>query len=132
MSLSDPLADMFTRIRNAVKAKKKEVNIPSSRIKVEIAKILKEEGFIKNFKVVDDNKQGILNIILKYSEDNQSVLSDIKRISRPGCRIFCTKDSIPKILDGLGLVVISTSKGISTGKKCEELGIGGEVICCIW
>lgn len=132
MSLTDPLADMLTRIRNAIRVKKKEINIPSSRMKVEIAKILKEEGFIKNFKVIDDNKQGILNISLKYTDDNQSVISGVRRVSKPGCRIFCTRDSIPKIMDGLGIVIISTSKGIATGKKCEELGVGGEVICSIW
>ncbi len=132
MSLVDPISDMLTRVRNAAKAKKKEVNIPSSRMKVEIAKILKEEGYIKNFKVIDDNKQGILNIILKYAEDSQSIISGLRRISKPGCRIFCTKDSIPKVLDGLGIVIISSSKGIATGKRCDELGVGGEVICSIW
>jgi small subunit ribosomal protein S8 len=132
MSLTDPVADMLTRIRNAVSIKKKEINVPSSRIKVEIAKILKEEGFIKNFKVIDDNKQGVLNINLKYTDENQSVVSGVRRVSKPGCRIFCTKDSIPKIMNGLGIVIVSTSKGIATGKKCEELGVGGEVICYIW
>jgi small subunit ribosomal protein S8 len=132
MSLVDPISDMLTRVRNAAKAKKKEVNIPSSRMKVEIAKILKEEGYIKNFKVIDDNKQGILNITLKYAEDSQSIISGLRRISKPGCRIFCTKDSIPKVLDGLGIVIISSSKGIATGKRCDELGVGGEVICSIW
>lgn len=132
MSSVDPIADMLTRIRNAAKAKKKEVNIPSSRMKVELAKLLKEEGFIRNFKVIDDNKQGILNIALKYTEDNLSVISGLRRVSKPGCRIFCSKDSVPKILDGLGVVIISSSKGIATGKRCEELGVGGEVICSIW
>ena len=132
MSIVDPISDMLTRIRNAAKAKKKEVNIPSSRLKVELAKLLKEEGFIRNFKVIDDNKQGILNIALKYTEDNLSVISGLRRVSKPGCRIFCTKESIPKILNGLGVVIISSSKGIATGKKCEELGVGGEVICSIW
>ena len=132
MSIVDPIADMLTRIRNAAKAKKKEVNIPSSRMKVEIAKILKEEGYVKNFKVIDDNKQGILNVTLKYAEDNQSIITGLRRISKPGCRIFCTRDSVPKVLDGLGVVIVSSSKGIATGKKCEELGVGGEVICSIW
>ncbi len=132
MSLSDPIADMLARIRNGAKAKKREVNIPSSRLKVELAKLLKEEGYIRNFKVIDDNKQGILNIALKYTEDNQSVISGLRRISRPGCRIFCTKDSIPKILNGLGVVIISSSKGMATGKRCEELGVGGEVVCSVW
>jgi len=132
MSQTDPIADLLTRIRNAARIRKKEVTIPSSRLKVELAKILKEEGYIRNFKVVDDNKQGILNIALKYTDDNQSVISGLRRISRPGCRLFCTRDSIPKVLDGLGIAIVSTSRGILTGKKCEDLGVGGEILCCIW
>jgi small subunit ribosomal protein S8 len=128
----DSISDLLTRIRNGVKTKKKEVNIPSSRIMVEIVKILKEEGYIKNFKVIDDSKQGVLNVALKYGEDGKSVISDLRRISKPGCRIFCTKDSVPKALDGLGLVIVSTSKGVLSGRKCEELGAGGEVLCSIW
>jgi len=132
MSQTDPIADLLTRIRNAARIRKKEVTIPSSRLKVELAKILKEEGYIRNFKVVDDNKQGILNIALKYTDDNQSVISGLRRISRPGCRLFCTRDSIPKVLDGLGIAIVSTSRGILTGKKCEDLGVGGEILCYIW
>jgi len=132
MSLSDPIADMLTRIRNAVQMKKKDVSLPASRIKVEIAKILKEEGYIKNFKVIDDNKQGVLILILKYTEDNESVISGLRRISRPGCRIYCDKDNIPQVLDGLGIAIISTSQGIATGKRCRELGVGGEVLCYVW
>jgi len=132
MSLTDPIADMLTRMRNAIRAKKKEVNIPSSRLKVEIARILKEEGYIRSYKVIEDNKQGILNITLKYTDDNQSAITGLRRISKPGCRIYCTKDTVPKVLDGLGVVIISTSKGILTGKQCEELGLGGEVLCEIW
>lgn len=132
MSVTDPIADMLTCLRNAIMAKKKEVIFPSSRIKVEIAKILKEEGFIKNFKVIDDNKQGLLQIWLKYTEDNQSVISGLERVSRPGCRIYCTKETLPRVMDGLGIAIISTSKGILTDNKCRELGIGGEIICKIW
>lgn len=132
MSLTDPIADMLTRINNAIKVKKKEMSIPSSRIKVEIAKILKEEGYIRNFKVIDDNKQGILNLALKYTEDRKSVITGVRRVSKPGCRIYCRQDAIPRVLDGLGITIISTSKGIVAGKKCEELGIGGEVLCYIW
>lgn len=132
MSLTDPIADMLTRIRNAIKVKKREVNIPSSRMKVEIAKILKEEGYIKNFKVIDDNKQGILNVALSYSNNDEGIISGLQRVSRPGCRIYCKGDSIPKVLGGLGIVILSTSKGILVGKKCEELAVGGEVLCRIW
>jgi small subunit ribosomal protein S8 len=128
----DSLSDLLTRIRNGAKSKKREVNIPSFRLGIEVVKILKEEGYIKNYKVIDDKKQGILNVTLKYTEDNRSVISGIKRVSTPGCRIYCTRDSVPKALDGLGLVVVSTSRGVMTGKACEEQGAGGEVLCSIW
>jgi small subunit ribosomal protein S8 len=128
----DSIADFLTRIRNGITTKKKEVNVPSSRLKVEVAKILKEEGYIKNFKVIDDSKQGVLNVSLKYGEDGASVISGLKRVSKPGCRVYCTRDSVPKVLDGLGLVIVSTSKGVLSGRKCEELGAGGEVLCSVW
>ncbi len=128
----DPIADLLTRLRNAAKSKKREVNIPASRMKAEIVKILKEEGYIRNFKVIEDGKQGLINVTLKYAEDGTSVISGLRRISKPGCRIFCGGDSVPKVLDGLGLVIVSTSKGVMTGRKCEELGAGGEVLCSIW
>ncbi len=132
MSLTDPIADLLTRIRNAVQAKKSELSLPSSRMKVEIVKILKEEGYIRNFKVIDDSKQGILNISLKLNQEGKSVLSGLKRISKPGCRIYCKSDSVPKVLDGLGIAIVSTSRGILTGRQCEEFGVGGEVLCSIW
>jgi small subunit ribosomal protein S8 len=132
MSLTDPIADMLTRIRNSANANKKDVSIPSSRMKVEIAKVLKDEGYIKNYRMTGDKKQGILNITLKYTDDRQSVITGLRRASRPGCRIYCKADSIPKILGGMGIVILSTSNGIATGKKCEELGVGGEVLCYIW
>jgi small subunit ribosomal protein S8 len=132
MSQTDPIADMLTRIRNAALIKRREVMIPSSKLKTEIAKILKEEGYIRNFKVIDDNKQGILSLSLKYSDDNTSVISGIRRISRPGRRLYCTRESIPKVLDGLGTAVISTSKGMMTDKRCADLGLGGEILCYIW
>jgi len=132
MTLTDPIADFLTRIKNAVAVKKKEVSIPSSRLKVEIAKVLKEEGYIKNYRVIDDKKQGILSITLKYTENRQSVITGLKRASRPGCRVYCKTDSIPKVLNGLGIVILSTSQGIATGKKCEELGLGGEILCYVW
>jgi small subunit ribosomal protein S8 len=128
----DSISDLLTRIRNGVKTKKKEVNAPSSRLLVEIVKILKEEGYIKNFRVIDDSKQGVLNVTLKYGEGGKSVISGLRRVSKPGCRIFCTRDTVPKVLDGLGLVIVSTSKGVLAGRKCEELGAGGEVLCSIW
>ena len=132
MSLTDPIADMLTRIRNALLVKKKDVTMPSSRLKVEVAKILKEEGYIKNFKVIDDNKQGSLIITLKYTENSRSVITGLQKISKPGCRIYCKRDVIPKVLDGLGIAIVSTSQGLVSGKKCEERGVGGEVLCYIW
>ncbi|HMA54647.1 MAG TPA: 30S ribosomal protein S8, partial [Acidobacteriota bacterium] len=121
----DSLSDLLTRIRNGVKSKKREVNMPSFRLGIEVVKILKEEGYIKNYKVLDDKKQGVLNVTLKYTEDNRSVISGLKRVSTPGCRIYCTRDSVPKVLDGLGLVIVSTSRGVMTGRACEDLGAGG-------
>ena len=132
MSVTDPIADMLTRMRNAALIKRKDVSMPSSKLKVEIAKILKEEGYIKNFKVVDADKQGILNINLKYTEANQSVITGLRRVSKPGCRIYCTKDLIPKVLDGLGIAIISTSKGMATGRTCEDQRVGGEVLGFVW
>jgi len=132
MSLTDPIADMLTRIRNAAKAKKREVNIPNARIKVEIAKILKDEGYIRSFKVVDDAKQGVLNIILKYADDNRSVISGLERVSRPGCRIYCGKDAIPRVYGGLGINILSTSRGLMTGRSAAREGLGGEILCNVW
>jgi small subunit ribosomal protein S8 len=128
----DSLSDLLTRIRNGVKSKKREINAPAFRLGIEVVKILKEEGYVKNYKVIDDKKQGILNVTLKYTEDNRSVISGLKRVSKPGCRIFCTQDAVPKVLDGLGLVVVSTSRGVMTGRSCEEQGAGGEVLCSVW
>lgn len=132
MTMTDPIADMLTRIRNAVMARKKQVEIPCSKMKLEIAKIMKNEGFIQNFKYVDDNKQGMLIITLKYDENKESAITGLERVSKPGRRVYCQKDSIPKVINGLGIAIISTSRGILTGKQCEELGVGGEVICYIW
>jgi small subunit ribosomal protein S8 len=128
----DSLSDLLTRIRNGVKSKKREVNMPSFRLGIEVVKILKDEGYVKNYKVIDDKKQGILNVTLKYTEENRSVISGLKRVSTPGCRIYCTRDSVPKVLDGLGLAVVSTSHGVMSGRACEDAGLGGEVLCSIW
>jgi small subunit ribosomal protein S8 len=128
----DSLSDLLTRIRNGVKSKKREVNMPSFRLGIEVVKILKDEGYVKNYKVIDDKKQGILNVTLKYTEENRSVISGLKRVSTPGCRIYCTRDSVPKVLDGLGLAIVSTSRGVLSGRACEDAGVGGEVLCSIW
>ena len=132
MSLTDPIADLLTRMRNASLIKRKDLSLPSSKLKIEITKILKDEGFIKNYKVSEDDKQGILNITLKYTDTNQSVITGTRRVSKPGCRIYCTRDAIPKVLDGLGVAIISTSRGMATGRKCAEWGVGGEVLCYFW
>lgn len=129
--LTDPIADMLTRIRNAVRIKADKVDIPISKIKLEIAKILKEEGFIKAYKIVKDRKQGTLRIIPKYV-DNQSVITGLKRVSKPGRRFYVGRDELPTVMGGLGIAILTTSKGIMTDKACRRDGIGGEVICYVW
>jgi small subunit ribosomal protein S8 len=130
--LTDPLADMLTRIRNAVMIKAEKVDIPASRIKLEIAKILKDEGFIRAYKILKDKKQGILRITLKYAPENEGVISGLKRISKPGRRVYVSKDSIPMVMGGVGISILSTSKGVLSGKTCRRENTGGEVLCYIW
>jgi small subunit ribosomal protein S8 len=130
--MTDPIADMLTRIRNANKAKFEKVEIPSSKIKVSIARILKEEGYIKNYSVVNDNKQGILQIAMKYEGKGGAIISEIKRVSKPSCRMYVDKDTIPMIRSGLGLAILSTSKGIMSDKEARRQQVGGEVICTFW
>jgi len=132
MTLSDPISDMLTRVRNSIIARKEEVEMPSSKIKVEIAKILKEEGYIINFRIISDNKQGILKLQLKYGPNGEKVINGLERVSRPSCRIYCKKDDIPQVIKGLGINILSTSTGIMTGEKARKLGVGGEIICNIW
>jgi len=132
MSMTDPLADMFTRIRNGSKAKFEKVDVPSSKTKREIAKILKEERFIKNFKVVtDENQHEMIRIFLKY-DANRKELIHIKRISRPGRRVYVRKDYVPSVMSGLGLSILSTPKGILTDKSARKANVGGEVLCYVW
>ena len=132
MSMTDPIADMFTRIRNGSKAKFEKVDIPSSKTKREIAKILKQEGFIKNFKVVaDDHQHEMIRIFLKYDASRKEVIH-LRRISRPGRRIYVGKDSIPSVTSGLGFSILSTSKGILTDKSARKADVGGEVLCYVW
>jgi small subunit ribosomal protein S8 len=134
MSLvSDPIADMLTRIRNACTAKLDFTNIPFSKIRSEIARILEEEGFIRSYEInKDENVQGNIKIYLKYNKDRESTISGLKRISKPGLRVYAGKEEIPEILGGMGIIVLSTSRGVMTGGKARESGIGGEVICSIW
>jgi small subunit ribosomal protein S8 len=131
MVMTDPIADMLTRIRNATIVRDKVVEIPSSKIKLEIVKILKEEGYIQDFEVNEDLKQGMVKVYLKYN-GKEKVISGLKRISKPGLKVYARKDEIPKVLGGLGIAVMSTSKGIMTDRKARTEGIGGEVICYVW
>ncbi len=132
MNITDPIADMLTRIRNAGTSKHKTVDIPASKMKVAIAKILFEEGYIKSFEEIKDETQGIIRVTLKYDEKGNKVIDGLKRISKPGLRVYASKDELPKVLNGLGIALISTSKGIMTDKKAREAGIGGEVLAYIW
>lgn len=132
MSVTDPLADMLTRIRNASSARHEKVDIPNSRLKEAIAKVLKDEGYIKNFKVlVDERKHGILRISLKYDANRRGFIN-LKRISKPSKRVYVGKDEIPSVLKGLGISILSTSKGILTDKEARRANVGGEVLCYIW
>ena len=130
--MTDPIADMLTRIRNASKAKHEKVDIPSSKLKVEIAKILKDEGFVKNVKLVKDRRQGVIRVYLKYTDEDLPVLQGLKRVSRPGCRVYAANDAIPKVMEGLGTTILSTPKGILTGKQAKKDNVGGEVLCQVW
>ncbi len=132
MNTTDPIADMLTRIRNANSSKFKTVDIPASNMKIAIAKTLLEEGYVKEVEEIKNETQGIIRITLKYDEKGNKVISGLKRISRPGLRIYASKDELPKVLNGLGIALISTSKGIVTDKKARELGVGGEVLAYVW
>ncbi|UCF79517.1 MAG: 30S ribosomal protein S8 [Candidatus Eiseniibacteriota bacterium] len=132
MSVTDPIADMLTCIRNACKARHKKVDVPSSRMKIELAKLLLREKYVNNFKTIDDRKQGVLRIYLKYDSEKKSIISGLKRVSTPGCRIYVDRDSIPRVLGGMGTAILSTSKGILTDKEARAQGVGGEVVCHVW
>jgi small subunit ribosomal protein S8 len=132
MSMTDPIADMLTRIRNGIMAKMQKVDIPSSNMKVSLANVLKTEGFIKNYKVIADQKQGILRVYLKYIDEKDSVINEIKRISKPGGRRYVKCDEIPSVKNGMGMAILSTSKGVVADKTAREAGVGGEIICTIW
>ena len=132
MNITDPIADMLTRIRNANNAKFKTVDVPASKMKKSIANVLLEEGYIKAFDEIDDGVQGILRISLKYDEKGNKVIAGLRRISKPGLRIYAGKDELPKVLNGLGIALISTSKGIMTDKNARSAGLGGEVLAYVW
>lgn len=132
-AVTDPVSDMLTRIRNGYIAKMDSVSIPYSKLKTEIARILDEEGYIRSYEIrKDENTGGLIKICLKYDKDKKSVITVLKRISKPGLRVYAQKDEIPRVLGGLGTVILSTSKGVLTGTGAKKLGVGGEVICSIW
>ncbi len=136
MSMTDPIADMLTRIRNAVRAGHEKVDIPASRLKVDIARILKDEGFINSYRIIKDGKQGIIRITLRYHTSKlhkkMPVLKDLKRVSKPGRRIYVSKDELPLVRGGLGIAIISTSKGVLTDTAARQIGVGGEIVCEVW
>lgn len=132
MSMSDPLADMLTRIRNANMVKHDTVEIPYSKLKAHVAENLKAEGYINGFDHIEDSKQGILKVDLKYTSDNTRVITGIKRVSKPGCRVYVQSSDIPKVMSGLGISILSTSKGVISDKEARKLGIGGELLCDVW
>lgn len=132
MVMTNPIADFLTRIRNANSVNHEKVEIPASKLKKTIAEILKDEGFIKDVEYIEDGKQGVLRLYLKYGANKQKVITGIKRISKPGLRVYAGKDEVPKVLGGLGIAIISTSHGVMTDKDARKQGLGGEVICYVW
>ena len=132
MTMTDPIADMLTRIRNANMVKHETVDVPASNMKKELARILLEEGFVRGYDVIEDGKQGIIRIQLKYGQAGERVISGLKRISKPGMRVYASKNEVPRVLNGLGISVISTSKGVITDKQARKENVGGEVICYVW
>ena len=132
MGMTDPIADMLTRIRNASKAKKKWVDVPASKLKKEVARILAEEHFIDRFKYIEDNKQGDLRLYLKYDDDEAPIIKGIRRVSKPGLRRYSRTDELPRVLNGLGVAIVTTSSGVMTDRDARKKGVGGEVICYVW
>ena len=132
MSLTDPVANYLTLIRNALRARHQKVDIPSSRLLSSVSQILKEEGYINNFKVMDEGSKTFLRIYLRYGPKGEKVISDLQRVSRPGCRIHVSKENIPLVLGGLGINILTTSKGLMSGSKARKSGLGGEVLCSVW
>lgn len=132
MTMTDPIADMLTRIRNAQRASHELVNIPSSKLKINVAKVLKSEGYIKNFRIISDGQHRFIRIFLKYDKDGVAVIEGIKRVSKPGCRVYAGKDEIPEVLNGYGINILSTSKGLMTDREAKRIGVGGEILCAVW
>ena len=132
MRLTDPVADMLARIRNAIRARHQKVDIPASRLKTEIARILKEEGYIANFKPADEEGQKVLRVYLKYGNNNEAAISRLQRVSSPGCRVYVGHNEIPRVLGGMGINILTTPRGVMTGREARKQGVGGEILCRIW
>lgn len=131
MALTDPIADMLTRIRNGIRARHQRVDMPNSRLKAEIARILKDEGYIANFKIVEEERKKVLRVFLRYDAEGESAISDLERISRPGRRVYVGTGEIPRVLGGLGVTILTTPRGVMTGKTARKAGVGGEVLCSV-
>ncbi len=132
MSLTDPVADFLARIRNAIGARHQKLDVPASKLKVEIARILKEEGYIANFKQVEEGGHKLIRVYLKYGTNNEAVITNLARVSRPGCRVYVGRNEIPRVLGGMGINILTTPKGVMTGRQARKEGVGGEVLCEIW
>lgn len=132
MVMTDPIADMLTRIRNANTVRHEKLDVPASKIKIEIADILKREGYIRDYEVIEDNKQGVLRIFLKYGPNDERVITGLKRISKPGLRVYAKADEVPKVLNGLGTAIVSTSKGVLSDKEARAQAVGGEILAYVW
>ena len=132
MSLTDPVADFLARIRNAIHAKHQKVDVPASKLKLEIARILKEEGYIANFKATEENGHKVVRVYLKYGADEEAAISNLARVSRPGCRVYVGRNEIPRVLGGMGINILTTPKGVMTGRQARKEGVGGEGLCEIW
>ncbi|MBZ5648482.1 MAG: 30S ribosomal protein S8 [Acidobacteriia bacterium] len=132
MSLTDPVADFLARIRNAIGARHQKLDVPASKLKLELARILKEEGYVANFKQVEEGGFKVLRVYLKYGANNEAVITNLARVSRPGCRVYVGRNEIPRVLGGLGINILTTPKGVMTGRQARKQGVGGEVLCEIW
>jgi small subunit ribosomal protein S8 len=132
MRLTDPVADMLARIRNAVSARHQKVDIPASKLKLEIARILKEEGYISNYKAAEEEGHKVLRIYLKYGSNNEATISTLTRVSRPGCRVYVRRTEIPRVLGGMGINILTTPRGVMTGRQARKQGVGGELLCEVW
>ncbi len=132
MNLTDPVADFLTRIRNSMRARHQKLDVPASKLKAEIARILKEEGYIANYKPTEENGMKVIRVYLKYTANNESIIRDLKRISRPGCRVYQGKDDIRRVQNGLGIAILTTPKGVMTGRQARREGVGGELLCEVW